>query len=276
MLAATILALMSAGLHASWNFMVKTSDDRFLAAWGQFLFGGLIFAPVLVVTGIPNLGEVWPYLLASGLVHIAYIGGLTTAYHHGDFSLAYPLARGSGALLSAVGGVLFLGDVLNPWAWVAIVVVLVGLLALVGRQVTYVSVAWALATGACIGTYTTIDAAGSRASDGLAYGIAVTIAGALALTLAGTVTGRLGDLGRALPFAWRRYALAGVFLTVAYTLVMIAVQWAPVGYVAVLRESSVMVGALAGWVLLKERLGGRRLAASAVVASGLALLVVVR
>lgn len=36
-----------------------------------------------------------------------------------------------------------------------------------------------------------------------------------------------------------------------------------------LRESSVVIGAFAGWVLLKERLGGRRLAASCVMVSGL-------
>ena len=48
---------------------------------------------------------------------------------------------------------------------------------------------------------------------------------------------------------------------------------APVGYVAMLRESSVVVGAAMGWLVLREPLGGRRLVSSAVVLCGLVGLV---
>jgi drug/metabolite transporter (DMT)-like permease len=65
-------------------------------------------------------------------------------------------------------------------------------------------------------------------------------------------------------------------LTVAYTLVLVAVRSAPVGYVTMLRESSIVIGALAGWLLLKEQLGRSRVVSSAVVASGLVLLIAVR
>src|SRR5829696_9058924 len=133
---ATVLALMAAVLHAGWNLLVKTSSDRFLAAWGQFLFGGLVFLPLLVaVGGVPNLDEVWPYLIVSSVVHVGYLVALVQAYHHGDFSLSYPLARGSGALGAALAGVILLGDDLDPWAWLAIAVVILGLVALVGPVV---------------------------------------------------------------------------------------------------------------------------------------------
>ena len=48
MLAATLLALGSAALHAAWNLLIKTSDDRLLTAWGFYVFGGILFAPLLV------------------------------------------------------------------------------------------------------------------------------------------------------------------------------------------------------------------------------------
>ena len=54
MLAATLLALGSAALHATWNLLVKVSRDRLLAGWGQFLVGGILFAPVLLITGPPG------------------------------------------------------------------------------------------------------------------------------------------------------------------------------------------------------------------------------
>src|SRR5262245_66626705 len=114
---ATLLALGSAFLHAAWNLLIKTSDERFLAAWGQFLFGSVLFLPVLFLVGLPGT-DVLPLLVASSAVHVVYIGALVRAYHHGDFSFAYPLARGGGALLAALGGVLLLADDVPARGWV--------------------------------------------------------------------------------------------------------------------------------------------------------------
>jgi drug/metabolite transporter (DMT)-like permease len=71
---------------------------------------------------------------------------------------------------------------------------------------------------------------------------------------------------------WRLF-LAGVLVAVSYTMVVIAFQDAPVGYVSVLRESSVVIGALLGWLFLHERLGRHRLVSSLVMVAGLVLLV---
>lgn len=276
MVAATLLALAAAGLHAGWNLLIKTSDDRDLAAWGQFAAGGLLFTPVLLVAGFPD-ADAWPHLAASGLVHVGYVYALVAAYHHGDFSLAYPLARGGGALAAAVIGAIALGDGLSAGAWAALVVVAVGLGSLVRPGAPRAELGYALLTAAVIGTYTVIDTAGARRTDnGFAYGVALTLAAAIALTVAGTARGRLPAFASAVRRAWPRYLVSGLCLTAAYSLVLVAVRFAPVGYVATLRESSVLIGAVAGWLLLGEALGGRRVASSAVVAAGLVALVVAR
>ena len=273
MLLATVLALTSAGLHAGWNLLVKTSGDRELAAWGQFLAGGLLVVPVLAVIGVPPTGA-WPYLAASGLVHVAYVQALVRAYGHGDFSLAYPMARGGGAVLASLGGVALLGDRLPLAAWVAIALAAAGLLSLPGRGASAPSVGWALATAACIATYTLIDVAGARtAGDGVRYGFALMPVAAATISVASLARGRGPALRAALPTAWPRWALSGALLTTAYTLVLVAAQHAPVGHVAMLRESSVVLAALAGWLVLDERLGRHRLASSTVVLAGLVLLV---
>ena len=59
-------------------------------------------------------------------------------------------------------------------------------------------------------------------------------------------------------------------------MVLAGVRLAPVGYVAALRESSVVLGAGAGWLFLHERLGRARLVSAVVVAAGLVLLIVWR
>ena len=102
------------------------------------------------------------------------------------------------------------------------------------------------------------------------------MASAVTLSIAGVARGRGRDLVRTVPTAWPRYALAGVCMAGAYSIVLVAVRLAPVGYVATLRESSVGLGAVIGWLVLGERLGRRRTVSSAIVLAGLVALIVFR
>jgi drug/metabolite transporter (DMT)-like permease len=276
-LEATLLALGSAVLHAGWNLLVKTSDERFLAAWGQFLVGGVVMLPVLFVTGVPAADAV-PFLVASSIVHVLYVGALVRAYHHADFSFAYPLARGGGALLAAIGGVVFLSDELSGLSWLAIAIIVVGLTSLARPSVGLVAIGWALLTATTIGVYTTLDAAGARRTgSGFAYGIVLVTGAGIATSIAGVVLGRGADLVRYLRSpAWPRVVAGGIASVVAYSMVLAAARLAPVGYVASLRESSVVLAAGAGWLLLHERLGRTRMVSALVVTAGLVLLVASR
>lgn len=271
MVFATFLALGSAGLHATWNLLIKRSPrrDRGLTSWGVFAAGGVLALPALVVVGGPGAAAL-PWLGLSAVVHTAYLFALVAAYRHGDFSLAYPLARGGGALTAALLGAALLGDELAPLAWVAVAVVAGGLASLVGRSVSKLAVRDALLTAVAIGTYTVIDAHGARvSSDGLVYGLATMVVASLAISVAYLARGQGPALVAAAPAAWRTWALGGACTAVAYSMVLVAVRHAPVGYVAMLRESSVVLGAAIGWLVLQEPLGGRRLVSSVVILAGL-------
>lgn len=273
MLTATVLALVAALLHAAWNLLIKTADDRDLAAWGQFVFGGAALTPVFLFTGLPELRSL-PFLFASAVIHVLYVRALVAAYQHGDFSLAYPLARGGGALTAAVLGVIALGDGLGLWGWLALGVVTLGLGSLIRPGAPRAEVVYALLTAVLIGTYTVIDAAGARhTSNGFAYGVALTGLSAVTLSIVGLARGRGRAFVSSVRRSWRRHLLSGICLATAYSLVLVAVRFASVGYVATLRESSVVLGAALGWLLLKERLGGRRLISAAIVTTGLVALV---
>ena len=272
MVAATFLALGSAALHAAWNLLVKTSSDRLIAAWGLYVSGGLLFLPVFLVVDRPG-ADTLPFLAVSSVVHVVYIVALTRAYRHGDFSFAYPLSRGGGALLAALGGVLLLADTLSALAWLAIAVVVAGLASLVRPGASRVALLWAGLTATMIGIYTTLDAAGARRSSGLGYGVALVLGAGLLLSVAIVASGRAARLGPALRREWPRLVVGGVCSTLAYSMVLAGARLAPVGYVAALRESSVILGAGAGWLFLHERLGRARFASALVVAAGLVMLI---
>src|SRR6185503_17090122 len=146
-------ALGAAALHAVWNLLIKTAEDRDLAAWGQWVFGGVALLPVLLLIGLPTAASV-PYLLASVVVHVVYVWALVAAYDHGDFSLAYPLARGGGAMVAALLGFVALGDGLGAGGWAALLVVTIGLASLIRPGTPRNEVVYALLTAALIGSYT--------------------------------------------------------------------------------------------------------------------------
>lgn len=273
MLAATLLALGSALAHATWNLIIKVCDDRDAAAVGGNLIAGFVAVPVLVIVGLPEV-ETWKFLVAGALVQILYIYGLAAAYTHGDFSLSYPVARGSGALIVALAGTVLLGDHLHPLAWLGVVIVAFSLLMLVGRGTTWGAMQWALFTGLMIGTYQTFDATGTRlASSGVAYGFAVAVAVSVSVNVTALLRGKGPAVVAELRRSPARLLLAGILMPTAYTMVLVAFRMAPIGYVSVLRESSVLIGAVLGWLFLREGLGRYRVASSAVMVTGMAVLV---
>jgi drug/metabolite transporter (DMT)-like permease len=277
-LLATALALGAAGLHTTWNLLLKTApaEDRDLTSWGLFVVGGLLVLPVAILRGGPGQAAL-PWLTASALIHLGYVSGLVSAYRHGDFSLAYPLARGSGAMVAAAGGAAVFGDRLPVAAWVAIAVVAGGLVSLVGRGVSTTAVRDAVVAGVCIGCYTLVDVHGARvATDTISYGLLTTTGPAITLSVLFLARGRGPALRRALRAQWWRWAIAGVCTATAYAMVLVATRHAEVGYVAMLRESSVVFGALVGWKVLGEDLGARRLRSSLVVLAGMLALIVAR
>lgn len=273
-LAATLLALAAAVLHASWNLWVKQSGDRWISLWGQMTAGAALCTAVLVFTGIPNTLAWWP-VVASGTIHVVYITALARAYNIGDFSVTYPIARGAGALLAACGGVLFLSDALTGVSVAGIALAVFGIFLLAGRaDNSHVSAA--LVVSVTIGAYSVIDGYGSRETGGNLYPLVLFVATGITTTIAGIAMGRSKEMVAAMRVSAHKFALAGAASALTYWMVLIAMQKAPVGYVTALRESSVVIVALVGTRYLGERDMKRRLIAACVVLAGLVILIVGR
>ena len=274
MLLATLLALTAAVLHASWNLLVKQSADRRLALWGQFTIGGALSAIALITWNIlsssPDIA--WGWALFSGAMHVPYLMLLSRAYDRGDFSMSYPIVRGAGALAAAAGGVIFLHDTLSPLSTLGIVLAVLGLFVL-AKSGSWHVVGAALSVASTIAVYSVVDGHGTRQSQPVAYALALNIAAAIFVSLYASIRSRK-QMIPTMRAHWKIMGAAGVFSTVAYMLVMIAYRHAPVGYVASLRESSVVIAAFAGWKMLDEGDHRRRITSAAIVLVGLVVLVI--
>jgi drug/metabolite transporter (DMT)-like permease len=269
-----VLALTAAVLHASWNLLVKQSADRRLALWGQFTIGGVLSAIALItwalVGSLPHIA--WEWAIVSGATHVPYLMLLSRAYDRGDFSMSYPIVRGAGALAAAAGGVLFLNDTLSLTSTIGILLAVLGLFVL-AKSGSWHVVGAALAVASTIAVYSVVDGHGTRQSQPVAYAFALNIAAAICVSLYASIRSRKHMIPT-MRAHWKVMGAAGVFSTVAYMLVMIAYRHAPVGYVASLRESSVVIAAFAGWKLLDEGDHRRRITSAAIVLVGLVVLVI--
>ena len=122
-----IAVLFAALLHASWNALVKIGGDGILTFF-LFKVGCLPFAVLLLVfTGLPDAASL-PYLLASGSTLLAYALFLAHAYKRADFSLVYPIARGTAPVIVAVLAMVFAGEPLSGLALGGTVVVSAGIM----------------------------------------------------------------------------------------------------------------------------------------------------
>src|ERR1700753_2608865 len=96
----TLLVLLAAVMHASWNVMVKFGDDALLNMGLIVGLGGVIALCLTPFVMFPAQVS-WIYLAGSALTHLGYYTFLVSAYRHGELSLVYPIARGSAPLLVA-------------------------------------------------------------------------------------------------------------------------------------------------------------------------------
>lgn len=267
---ALLLALGSAFLHAGWNYWVKTSSDRLIAMWGVVSGGAILFLPLVLIRGIDPV--TYPYLLASGVFLTGYVFALATAYDRVDFSLAYPVARGTAPAIAALLSLVFIGETLGAGQTVALGLIVLSLVSMVGRPSGVPGIEFALLTGVIIASYSVIDAAGARRiDDGLTYSAAVYVVNAVFATPL-VLLARRERVIAAVRRDWLPMLLAGAASVVAYALVLSAALLAPIGLVAAVRETSVVIGAWLGTVRLKESGRRRRIAAAIGVVSGIALL----
>lgn len=281
--AALALVLTAALLHATWNLAAKrVTDGRVAFIWLYVVASAVIWIPVGVAWVVAT-GErpVWAWLwtaAVSSALHIVYQLVLQRGYAEGELNLVYPLARGSGPLITFVWAAVVLGQRPGPVAASGVLAIVAGILliALGPSHHVRAGVVWGLLTGVTIASYTLWDNHSVTALDvpPVPYFVAGIV---VQLPVMGLLLRREAD-PTPLREVWRsaRVPVLTVALCspLAYLLVLRAMQLAPVALVAAGREASIVVGALFGWLVLREPRPARRLVGAAVVLAGIGLIAV--
>ncbi len=270
------LLIGSAFLHAAWNLLLKQTAEKYIAIWWSTLLASAIFLPFLVFTGLPAR-EVWLLLFASVLVEAGYYIVLTTAYREADFSLVYPLARGTSPALIATWSVLFLSEKLTVGGMFGLGIIIFGLLIVGGANLFNRSgekpqlrgIFLALTLALLISIYSVIDGLAMKHTAAFPYAVLIFLGPPI---LTSPLMFRLFGwdlLKKQLTVNGFRLVAIGLLIVFAYMLVLLVFTIAPVSYSGAVREFSVVLGALAGWRFLGEKLGGLRAIGSIVIFVGI-------
>ncbi|WIV97208.1 EamA family transporter [Kinneretia aquatilis] len=296
---ALALVLAAAICHASWNLIAKRSGgggNEFVLM--SSILVGLVWAPVVAWTGVEGVATwgwlEWTVLAVSAAVHVLYFRCLLHGYSVADLTVVYPLARGSGPLLSSLAAVFVLGESLSWLGAAGALAVVSGVFLIAGgpallrqllgrgeagalsesrafvRQRLHRGLFWGALTGVFIATYTVIDG----------YAVKVLLISPILVDYVGNVL-RIPVMG---PFAlrdparfkavWRAQWKAALAIAVlgptSYIMVLYAMQLAPLSHVAPAREVSMLFAALAGGSLLGEGDRWLRLLGAAAIALGVA------
>jgi len=283
------LILLAGLIHAGWNIAAKKAggDARFAFFTSALMM--VAWAPLgwwLGRDAVPLWGaREWAFIVASGLLHVLYYVILLRGYRRADLTVVYPLARGSGPLLSSFVAITLLGERLSWLGGLGIAGVVGGVFLIAGgpallrathdpaaRARVHAGMAYGLLTGAFIAAYTVVDG----------YAVKVLRMSPILVDYMGNFV-RVAVLApavlRDLPTArslwavqWRFALLVAVVSPVAYVLVLYAMREAPMSHVAPAREVSMLFAALIGGHLLNEGDRLARLAGAVLIAAGVVAL----
>jgi drug/metabolite transporter (DMT)-like permease len=279
---ALALVVAAAFIHAYWNLLVKRAEGGAAFVWLFSLSSAVLYAPIVVaLIAIQPLGyglAEYGLILSSGVLHLLYAMALNRGYRVGDLSVVYPVARGTGPLISTFGAILLLGERPSLSGIAGIVLIVAGILLIAGASTPSLyrtseraakGLGYGLLTGLCIASYTVNDA----------YAVKVLLVSPIMIDYFGNIV-RLVFLTPstlanrdALRGEWRANwkiaAGVGALMPLSYILSLFAMRLAPVSYVAPARELSMLVGAYFGAKLLREGHTRQRLIGTAFMIGGI-------
>lgn len=279
-LLALALVLASAGAHATWNYLAKSAGDKALFTWSFLALSSAIYLPLVLFFAarnpIPPAG--WIYAGGTMLLHVVYFTTLTAGYAREDLSVVYPVARGTGVALTPIVAALALGERVSLGGGAAIGVIVLGVVVAYtrGRGLSAIGglahslrstgSQLALLTGLIIALYSTWDKQGVSLVAPPVY-IYFPFLGQT-LFAAPYALRRWGSVRREVVARPLAVVAAAILSPLAYLLVLLALTFSPVSYIAAAREVGIVFGALLGALVLREPHGSNRLTGCSLIVLG--------
>jgi len=274
---ALIAVLLAALTHSTWNLYAKKAAGSRHFVWLYSVGSIVLYLPIIawiVVYERPHLGTIeYLALTATAVLHTGYSLVLQAGYRTSDLSLVYPIARGSGPLLSFMGATILLGERPTVLAGLGLVLIVAGILLVAGltrepHRAPKAGIFFGLLTGLFIAGYTVND--GWSVKSLALSPFIIDFSGNLirVVVLTPLALRDLPGVVREARVYAKPAAVVGVLGPLGYILVLFAMRIAPISHVAPARELSTLVGTYFGSRLLREKAVPARLAGAVCIVVG--------
>lgn len=266
--------LMAALLHASWNALIKTGDNKLAGMMVMALGHGLIGLVTIATQPMPE-GTVWFWLMGSATFHTAYQFFLGYAYQQGDLSRVYPIARGGAPMIVLLVNGVALGEYLSPASYIGIGLLGLGIILMArgvftsgeSRKMLPFAIGSAFATAG----YSIVDGLGAREMDnavayvGWLFVIASVTYPALMIGVHGTQILRIKRQ------TWVLGMCGAAASYTSYIIAVWAMTQAPIALVTALRETSILFAVLLGWLVFGETMSRNKAISALLIVAGVAI-----
>ncbi|MDP5272910.1 EamA family transporter [Chengkuizengella axinellae] len=219
--------------------------------------------------------------IGSAILHSIYALILTKAYEKNDFTLVYPIARGTGPLIVVIVGIFILKEEVGSITLLGVSIIMIGIYVLysgfnlrLGLQ-TFKMVLhspWPILVGFTIASYTIFD----KMAVAFVPPIILNLIDNLGqIIILGNKVKKKGQMAvfKQWKKNWFKMAVGGALSGLAYILVLIVLTEVPVSNVSPLRETSIVMGSILGFLFLKENFGLSKIMGSIIIFAGVVLIV---
>lgn len=285
------VVLLASCIHAVWNLLIKKIGGGILLVWLGAAAMTVVLLPFVIGYFYfyrPQLTDYqWLILLRSGVLHMVYFLVLQKSYEAADLSVVYPVARGTGPLLSTIGAAIWLGESVSGISVIGLGLVVAGIVLLAGsnflaspqpgfqkhEKPATVGILWGIATGAMVAAYTLTDGQAVRAPILLAPLLIEFSSNPIRLVVLSPLAWhkRL-EIKELWQTHWKKIMIFAILAPSGFMMILWSMAHAPVHLVAPVRELSIVIGVILGGRFLSEKNWEWRLAGAILIFFGIGLL----
>ncbi|MGC8943447.1 MAG: DMT family transporter [Caldisericia bacterium] len=278
------LVILSAIIHALWNFFFKKSKDSTIFIFWAKIFEIIIYFPLvfylLINHGLSYKGLV-PVIL-SGIIHFFYWFFLSLGYNTSDLSLVYPVARSSPLLITLLS-FLFFGEKITFIGFIGIILIILGIYFISINSLNFkdflrifnkksIGLLFAFLTLITVTSYSLVDKIGAKYVNPIVYVYLFEIISLIPFSYLILIKKKKEELHKILKSDRISIIFTSVAIILSYSLIIFVMRISKLSYIVSIREIGIVFGVLLGIISLKEKYGLIRITSSILIFTGIILI----
>ena len=252
-----LLVIFSSLMHSTWHSLVKISDNKLVSYSIINVFAAGVAALYLIYNPY-IVDKSYLYLFFSVLLHLAYKVFLIKAYEATNFSLVFPISRGSAPVFIVIITTFFFLEEISY--------IKISLILLIGCLISFLSfpslkrgeagkkeILLAFCTGFITALYSLVDGYGGRISENpIAFICWMYIFDATIFPLY-TIVKYEKETKILFVKYWRQAFFAALFSVISYGIIVFSMTKINISEVAAIREINIVFGTAIAYLFLKEK-----------------------